>query len=385
MLLDISRLTARVAEKRLPTGVDRVVLAYIQRWGSQAQAVLQKGNWLRIVPQAESQRLFELLLSPPADFRRQVNWSIARACVPPWPSQDAAGRVSFSLSHTGIDKPGLREWLTRTRQRPVFFVHDLIPITHPEYCRAGEQQRHVVRMETLLLAGAGIVCNSQTTLQSLREFAASRRLPMPQSVVAPLAPAELPHLGGFESPLPVPYFVVLGTIEPRKNHLLLLHLWRQLAETRGAQTPHLVVIGQRGWECENVADMLERCNALQPFVHELANCEDVELARYLRHARALLFPSFAEGFGMPLVEALALGTPVIASDLPVFREIAADVPEYVDSLDGAGWHQAVRDYAQDGGRRDAQLKRMAGFAAPTWDQHFARVQDLLERLDEPRH
>ncbi len=59
-----------------------------------------------------------------------------------------------------------------------------------------------------------------------------------------------------------------------------------------------------------------------------------ELSNWLAHARALLFPSFAEGFGLPVVEALSVGTPVIATDLPAFREAAGSIPEYLDPLDG---------------------------------------------------
>lgn len=81
---------------------------------------------------------------------------------------------------------------------------------------------------------------------------------------------------------------------------------------------------------------------------------------------------------MPLVEALAHGVPVIASDLPVFREIAADVPDYLDPLDGPGWRAALLDYAQaHSPRRAAQLARMAHFQPPTWAQHFVRVEALL--------
>src|SRR6185369_1992296 len=99
------------------------------------------------------------------------------------------------------------------------------------------------------------------------------------------------------------------------------------------------------------------------------------------HARALLFPSFVEGYGMLLVEALMLGTPAIASALPVFREVAGDVPEYLDPLDGAGWARAVRDYARpDSERRQAQLQRMGAFTLPTWERHFERVEGLLERV-----
>jgi glycosyltransferase involved in cell wall biosynthesis len=178
-----------------------------------------------------------------------------------------------------------------------------------------------------------------------------------------------------------PYFVVLGTIEPRKNHCLLLQIWRQLIERLGDAAPRLVIIGQRGWECENVVDLLERCDALNGFVFEYSACTDTELATWLHHARALLFPSFAEGYGMPLAEALDLGVPVIASDLPAFREIAGDVPDYVDPLDGKRWSELVIAYSQSASpERTAQCQKMLGYAAPTWAGHFDQVELLMERL-----
>lgn len=381
LLIDISRLMGRTGHGRLPTGVDRVCLAYLSHFGPRAQAVLQAWGWRRIMPYRESQELFRLLQENGPHFLRDARLTLTRAYLPPWPSQDGAGRISINPGHSRLDDLGMPPWMRRTRQRPVYVVHDLIPLTNPEYCRAGERERHIARLEALLRTGAGIVTNSQATLDELQDFARGRGLPLPPAVAAPLAPATLPDAAGTTPPLAEPYFVMVGTIEPRKNHLLLLHLWRDLARRLGQAAPRLVVIGQRGWECENVVDMLERCEALRGVVIERPGCSDAELARHLRHARALLFPSFAEGYGMPLVEALMVGTPVIASPLPAFREVAGDIPDYLDALDGPGWAEAVLDYAAPGSaRRAAQVQRMQGFRMPTWQRHFDVVESLLDQL-----
>ena len=186
-------------------------------------------------------------------------------------------------------------------------------------------------------------------------------------------------------PIAEPYFVMLGTVEPRKNHVFLLQLWRRWVERLGAATPKLVLIGQRGWECENAVDLLERCPALRGAVIELGRCSDSALGEYLQHAQALLFPSFAEGYGMPLVEALAQGTPVIAGDLPVYREFAGEIPDYLDPLDGPGWIRALEDYAAPTSvLRAEQVSRMRGFQPPTWAAHFAKVDPFLANLDPER-
>lgn len=377
LLIDISRLMVRTSRKRLPTGVDRVCLAYVAQFASRAQAVIRR----RIMPYRPSQELFALLQNPGPGFVLDAARVIARAWLPPWPAQNANGRIYLNPGHSGLDQARMPGWLRRTGQRPVFMVHDLIPLTKPEYCRPGERDRHIARLRTVLGTGAGVLTNSHTTLDELQEFAQTHGMPMPPNAVAPLAPAALSVSPGSAPPMAEPYFVVLGTIEPRKNHWLLLHVWRELVAEMGAAAPHLVVIGQRGWECENVVDMLERCAPLQGKVHELAKCSDADLACYLGHARALLFPSFAEGYGIPLVEALMLGTPVVASDLPVFHEVAQDIPDYLDPLDGPGWARAISEYARPASaRRGAQLERLGGFRTPTWAQHFERVEALLERL-----
>ena len=384
VLIDVSRLIGRLSQLRLPTGVDRVCQAYVAHWAERAQAVVQHGRFRRIVPVRASRQLFDLMLSAPdSRFRREATRVLARACIPPWPSQDGRNRVYFNLGHTGLEKPGFAAWIRRARVRPVFVVHDLIPITHPEFCRPGEGQRHEQRMRSVLQHASGVVANSQHTLEALRRFAAERTWRMPTAQAAHLAgSADISSgLADAGPPVSAPYFVVLGTIEPRKNHILLLQVWRRLIETHGESAPRLVIIGQRGWECENVVDLLERSELLKSHVIELAHCDDAALSRYLQHARALLFPSFAEGYGMPLVEALTVGVPVIASDLAVFREVAGAVPDYLSAIDGLGWAKAIEDYARPfSARRETQKQRMAHFAAPTWHGHFEHVHALLERL-----
>jgi len=106
--------------------------------------------------------------------------------------------------------------------------------------------------------------------------------------------------------------------------------------------------------------------------------------RLINEAQALLLPSFAEGFGFPLVEALALGVPVICSNLAALRENGGSVPEYLDPLDGIGWRAAVIDYSLPASpRRAAQIRRLAGWTAPRWEDHFAAVDALVAEVRAP--
>ena len=179
-----------------------------------------------------------------------------------------------------------------------------------------------------------------------------------------------------------PYFVCIGTIEPRKNHLLLLNLWRQLAAERGALAPRLVLIGQRGWETGSAIDMLDRCPALRGLVIERNHLADSEMTRLLdRGARAVL-PSFAEGFGFPMIEALGLGVPVLCSDLAALRENGGEV---------AGISRSARrprlargdprlSAATISPRRQRQLPASTGWTATGWADHFAAVDALIAQI-----
>jgi glycosyltransferase involved in cell wall biosynthesis len=147
--------------------------------------------------------------------------------------------------------------------------------------------------------------------------------------------------------------------------------------------PHLVLVGGRGWENENIIDMLERCAALQGIVEERNVMSDDEVRTLLLGARALLLPSFAEGYGLPLAEALALGVPAICSDIAALREVGGDVPEYLDPLDGLAWRRAIVEYTPaDSPRRTAQLTRLATWPAPTWPAHMATAMELIEQVSQ---
>ena len=380
MLIDVTRLIDRQLNGRLPTGVDRVSLEYVRHYGAHAQALVRfGGRWVELT-RADSGPLFSGLLNPTADFRRLVYWCLGHSYAWRWHRWGKQARWLFNTGHSGLDHGDYARRIQRIGLRPIFFLHDLIPLTHPEYCRPGSAAKHHQRLETMLQLGHGLIINSQDTYTGLASYAASRRWTVPPHVVAHLAPPPFPPPSSVR-PLECPYFVVLGTLESRKNHLMLLNLWRDWVASGAKNIPRLVLIGQRGWECEQVVDMLERCEAVHPHVQEVSRCSDADLATWLYHAQALLFPSFVEGFGMPLVEALSLKVPVIASDLPVFREIAGDAPVYLHPLDGLGWKRVLLEFCDHSSvERQARHHRLHSWMAPTWADHFAQVDALLERL-----
>ncbi|MSU91548.1 glycosyltransferase [Rhodobacteraceae bacterium 2CG4] len=257
-------------------------------------------------------------------------------------------------------------------------IHDVIPLDFPEFARPGVPERFRAMLEQVAAEADLLIFNSDDTARRTL-----RRLPgrVPDTVTAllgvdPLAPDRMPPRADGTHPS----FVVLGTIEPRKNHLLLLSVWRQLAEELPeAQVPHLHVIGRRGWENQNITAILDRAPFMNRFVFEHGFLPDDALAARLGAARALLFPSFAEGYGFPLAEALQMGVPAICADLPVYRELAGGIPTYLDPLDGPGWKHAVLSATQKGERHEP-----GQVSVPKWETHFASVFDRMAAIRRER-
>jgi glycosyltransferase involved in cell wall biosynthesis len=384
ILIDVSRVVARSLKGLLPTGVDRVCLAYIEYYNERARAVLCEGRLSAVLSKNDSKLIFNALSNPSKASQKLIKKLVLKARCIGWARALMPYKKSIliNVSHTGLDHPEYAMMLRKHGALPVFMVHDLIPITHPEYARIGDFIQHQARMLNALKLGAGIISNSQYTLDSFQDFANKHKLTPPQAIVAPLSHGiNSQKVITQNSPYPTPYFVMLGTIEPRKNHWLLLQVWRRLIEQLGDQAPKLVIIGRRGWECENIIDLLERCEILKSHVIELEMCSDQELTNILHYSNALLFPTFTEGFGLPIAEALDLNVPVIASNLSVFREFAHDVPEYIDPLDAIKWLTTIIEYNDlNHPKRLAQIERIKTLTLPTWQQHFAQVDKFIASL-----
>lgn len=391
LLLDVTRLVWRRWKGLRPTGIDRLCLAWLHHYAPHAQAVLTDRRGRRILDEAASRALFAQLAAEDENIgrvQRRLLLLAARHAGTLAVGGAGRGRPWLNVGHTGLDTPGLAEWCRQAAVRPVLLVHDLIPITHPQFCRVGEDARHRQRMATVLNIADGLIANSRHTLETMAGHAHSLGHSLPPALVAwpgterpgtpPLPFPPRPHAGSASRANAD--FIILGTIEGRKNHMLLLDVWDRLWRALGPAAPRLVIIGRRGWACDDVLARLD-AGGWGDRVVEAGAVDDAEIDRLIAGARALLFPSFAEGFGLPLVEALAAATPVIASRLPVFAEIGQGVPELLAPDDAAGWEAMIRAYAApESPQRAAQMARIAGFRAPDWPTHFARTDAFLARL-----
>ena len=292
------------------------------------------------------------------------------------------GSVYLNVSQFPLWIASYFHWLKkRPDVKPVFFIHDLLPIEMPEYFRPAEYHRHLRRLQNLATFGAGAIVTTQVVRAALEhQLSLLGRSDMPIHV-APIPAAPIfSRLEPLEARLGKhPYFIICGTIEPRKNHLMLLHVWRELVHRYGAAAPKLLIVGTRGWENENVVDLLDRCRALRGHVMEVSGLSTPCFKRLLVGARALLMPSFAEGYGLPLIEARSANVPVIASDIPVFRETAGERVTFVSPIHGEKWLETIRSFAL----QDSVHQHTHGVELEiplSWDCYFSKVERFLSVL-----
>jgi glycosyltransferase involved in cell wall biosynthesis len=262
------------------------------------------------------------------------------------------------------------------RLRAVAYVHDLLPIETPEYFSADGRREAEQRMTAVARHADALLFTSQAMQASFAFHARRAGLRVPASLVLPPGIEEVFCGGGDLPPIrPArPYFVVCGNIEARKNHLMLVNIWRTMAAADGEAAPRLVVAGRRGWHAESVISALDRSPLMGTHIFEVAGLGTAGLAALLAGARALLMPSFTEGYGMPVAEARACGVPVVCSDIPSHREVGGPDAIYLDPIDGLGWIHEIRRLAAapPAPRRPDAVMR--------WPQHFARLGDFLAEL-----
>jgi glycosyltransferase involved in cell wall biosynthesis len=186
----------------------------------------------------------------------------------------------------------------------------------------------------------------------------------------------LARLGIAEPPL-----LAVGTIHPRKNYARLIRAYARLAP---GVAPPMVIVGRRGWEADEVFQ-LPAALGIEDRVFFTGHLGEQELAELMRFARLLIALSLGEGFGLPLVEAMHCGLPILASDIPPFREVAGNAARFVDPLDEAAIASRLDQLLADG----SSLAEMSAVGLGrrqlfTWPRAAAAIVDILRRAaNEP--
>ena len=397
--LDLTRTVSR-AGGGPATGIDRVERAWLDTLldsGCDLTGLVRHAGGISVLERAALEELRGRIARPGTGRRDAVGllsrrigrtrqaletWVRRNATATVWRGWESgrlrralpAGALYLNVGHANLSQGTLAE--IGAAARIGVFVHDVIPMRHPEFQRPGTSERFGEKLAAVARHADMVACPSESEARHVAQW-----LGRPGDVLAVVPgptgsapdPAALPPGAMPEGP----YFVALGTIEPRKNIGLLLEVWERCAAAN-ATTPGLVIVGRRGWEEPATFARLDAHRAARGPVREVNDLSDGAAAALVAGAEALLFPTLAEGYGFPPHEALALGTPVVCSDLDVLRETLGQRVVYADPRDVVQWFEIVCGMRRNAAGSDGPGQAAeTGCRRQTWRSHVQAVLSAL--------
>lgn len=260
-----------------------------------------------------------------------------------------------------------------------FTVHDLLPLEMPQYFPANADQKMATWLQQIIQLSDGLICVSEHTKNQVKQ-----RLPAPK----PLASF---HLGAdFQTTSNTkldrkdkkklqkiqqsahPKILMVGTLEPRKGHQQTLQALEELWEKDQQIT--LILVGKQGWQVENLIRSIQNHPQLHRQLHWLNHVSDQLLQQLYYEADLLLAASEGEGFGLPLIEAAQHHLPILARDLPVFREVAGAAADYFTAETSHQLAQTINNWIQN-----RQITLPPKMHYNTWEDS---TKQLLQGLQE---
>jgi len=392
--LDVTRLLSRIGRGAL-TGVDRVEAAYLRHYldaapdlrllcrTTRGYILMGRDGGAHLLALAEGRiavgraDLLSRLTGRGGRMRHRAEAALRpfardrclRGGLGPMLARAMTGPVRYiNVGLSNLSSGTLAAFAAHPQARIAVMIHDLIPVIQPDFAAPGQPARFAALLERVRVHADTVICNSQATADALEDHWNGG----PPRIVAHLGVDVVPQAVMVKDPR---LFVTIGTIEPRKNHALLLDVWEMLArDLPPAAMPVLHIIGHRGWRSDALMARLYAHPLLGTVIFLHDNLDDGAMMTLLAQANALLFPTLAEGFGLPPLEAIMAGTMPICSDLSVLREILGDCAVYLPPADAYSWLETIKQSID--GKLPGPDLTMARI--PTWDRHFDTVDAALD-------
>jgi glycosyltransferase involved in cell wall biosynthesis len=271
----------------------------------------------------------------------------------------------------------------------VLLVYDLIPLLRPEWFDRGLVRIFRSWFDSIFPLCDHVFAISQATAQDVELYARERGIALSAPVTAvPIgtsfgaANVPVPAPRTWRLPEPGSYTLIVSTIEPRKNHQLLFRVWRRMLEELPRESvPTLVFAGRIGWLSDDLMQQIANTNNLDGKLVWVENPTDAELVALYEGCLFSLFPSFYEGWGLPVTESLALGKPCLTSNRSSLPEAGGNLARRFDPDDLNDAYRAIREAIDDRpglARWEAQIRRE--FKPISWT---ATADAILTALNHP--
>jgi GT2 family glycosyltransferase/glycosyltransferase involved in cell wall biosynthesis len=317
-----------------------------------------------------------------------------------------AGAVFLDLDATWnlVDTPR-SELLPSLRAAGVGVValqHDLLPWTHPDWFDPNLVPVFNDHLQAHAHHANVVVCNSRHTESEFLAFCATSDIAAPPTAVVdfgadargatppgktpgPIGPSvtsltdtELVDTALLDAFDDRRVLLTVGTLEPRKNQAVLLDAFDRLADEHSDLT--LVIVGRQGWKTDALAERLRSHPLHGTRLLWPGSVSDATLEALYRRAHITVIPSFTEGFGLPVLEAIGHGGGVLSSSGGALPEAGGDIAEYFDPTDAEALRQLIERHLVDHEHHAAAVTRARAYVAPRWDTTAVQLADIVSEV-----
>jgi glycosyltransferase involved in cell wall biosynthesis len=284
-------------------------------------------------------------------------------------------------SHTNVR--AIADLKCTQRFRHVVLCHDIIPIMFPQWYYPHDVASFTKYFQCVLPLADRLIFTSNRVREDVTSYAAGIGVDLADTRIVPLG---CDPYSGATGRLPSQlesgrYILFVATLEPRKNHRMLVEIWKRLLDDGIPQQTgiKLVFVGRPGWKMEGFFDLLTSHAALAETLHCFSDIDDETLSAMYSNAAFCVYPSLYEGFGLPVVEALAHGIPLIVSAGGALPEVAQGCAIVLSPLDEPSWEREMRHWMMDPSARNRfAVEARKRFQHRSWDDSaqlfFANVQ-----------
>jgi hypothetical protein len=264
---------------------------------------------------------------------------------------------------------------------------DFIPVVAPQFFADGEFVTQFEAYAQFLIRECDLIVSiSEATTADVRAYARrhgglSGAIELVHLGADLATPAVARRPAALSDPQAQRFVISVSTIQSRKNFDLLYHLWRRLTEQGTPDLPTLVLVGQPGFGSSDLLWQIAHDPVTASSIVHLPRAGDDELAWLYQHCAFTLYPSFYEGWGLPVSESLAFGKYCLASNTSSLPEAGAGLAGHLDPLDFAAWRAAVLDLIRSPeqlGRLEAAIRE--SYRPVTWAQSARRLAEVLGGL-----
>ncbi|MDD3343425.1 MAG: glycosyltransferase family 1 protein [Sulfurospirillaceae bacterium] len=273
----------------------------------------------------------------------------------------------------------------KSQAKIIFVIYDLIPIRFSHFCDSAHREEFITFFKRTLDYADGYLGISQTVMNDVKDYVSTIEHTRSNDINydyfylgADFSTNTDKMHNGIRQEIvdffndDTPIFLTVSTIEPRKNHALILDAFNHLWDSK--QNIKLCFIGKVGWKIQKFISQIRAhpMNGTQFLVIHDAN--DAELKYAYQHARGLIFASLAEGFGLPIIEAANYHLPVLASDIPIHKEIGRQEIDYFESNNVKALISKIREMAN-------KPKKTVQFSWLTWEQSAHMLWNKISNKD----